>query len=1212
MSDDQPLPGSEEQDLLFEHEPDWKDTWAGMPDYSHEKLEPWQSIYVHFKTVADRESFAKLVGQRISSTTKFIWHPKAEIGTAADKVWTGARGNPRHPVYIISKGRADTRLTSKAFEFTGVPYHIVVEPQEYDQYAAVIDPRKILVLPFSNLGLGGIPARNWVWEHAISTGAERHWIFDDNVAGFCRFHDNLKVEVDSGILLKLVEDWCDRYENVVMAAFNYDYFAPRKQGSKIKPITLNTRCYSGILLRNDITDVAGQPIRWRGRYNEDTDLSLRILKDGATPENHFRGRYATALFNAFLMYKKPTLTMKGGNTDQLYAGAEAMAKEWENHAAICADCGRCTEGYTSQAVPCAAGRTILSRDGRWLMAESLREQHPDVTTVERKWRRWQHQVDYRRFVDNPLVLRPDAVISEEADHGFALAPMPADNAPVQAAPPAVLSRLEAPKVEASRPEPLAAPPAVPAVQAAAGPSALDFALAPSKPEQPEGASSVVGREEDLPFDGTTSQPSLEQLQEAARRISEAELLRDLLAARGHRLLTKDGKLFVTSASLLSDDERGFIKDLKAELLGLAELPPSATASQSVMFEAPAQPAAAQFTSPKSDDGWRPDEPPDLRGIDTVVLNFATSGLDWSKGDRPIGLTVSTLDGKLTRFLPFGFEYGGNHDEAAIKRWAREHLRGKRIVNSKTKFDVHMSREWGVDLEEQGCTFSDVQHTAALLDDHRKRFAIDILAAEYLPDLPIVARVDESRHANHHASDVAERERFTAQLVGRLTAVLQPQIDAQDLRAVHDLEDEVIPVVVEMERNGALIDLELLEQMSAECNSRHDNLMWEISKDVGFAFDHTAAGWERLLNHLGLPQPDAYDEPTLNLIDHPMVRKGQSASQLASLNSKIFKPYKERVGSDGILRFEINQLRGDDGGTVSGRFSIGYVQQVPNHDNHHAVFGAGPSEECAGLCDMFPRRLFVSATGLTLAADAMQIENRLFSHYAKNPKVIAAYKEDPWQSFHKMTWAFIKAYKADMLYSHQKSFNFARQYGAKSVKLAVMMKFITAKEGEEIRRNKRWDDPRLATIHDIERAYGQMMPEGDALLAHAAHLLKPSCDEYCNKNDKLHRTIEHRGFVKTLLGRRSRSPNGYKSYIGLNRVLQGTGADILKRKMVELHNLRKVTGFLMRITAHDELTGDAGDRGVLERVMPILNHQSFDLRVPILWEGKIGRTWADCK
>src|SRR4051812_8944336 len=100
--------------------------------------------------------------------------------------------NPEYPVYIISKGRWESRLTSKALEEMNVPYRIVVEPQEFDQYAAVIHPDKILVLPFSNLGFGSIPARNFVWDHAIQAGAERHWILDDNIRRFNRLHNNRK------------------------------------------------------------------------------------------------------------------------------------------------------------------------------------------------------------------------------------------------------------------------------------------------------------------------------------------------------------------------------------------------------------------------------------------------------------------------------------------------------------------------------------------------------------------------------------------------------------------------------------------------------------------------------------------------------------------------------------------------------------------------------------------------------------------------------------------------------------------------------------------------------------------------------------------------------------------------------------------------------------------------------------------------------------
>jgi hypothetical protein len=365
-----PAPDDPEQLALFDTPPDWKSKWTGMPDFEQKDLTPWASLPVHFANRADRNAFAKMVGQTITDDTRSLWYPKAEIGRYVDKRYaTVEKVNPRYPVYIISKGRWEKRLTADSLEKIGVPYRIVVEPQERDNYAAVIDPAKILVLPFSNLGQGSIPARNWVWEHAIAEDAVgapgsggRHWILDDNINGFYRLHKNLKVPSATGATFAAAEDFVDRYENVALAGFQYFMFASRK--TVIPPYTLNTRIYSCILIKNDLT------YRWRGRYNEDTDLSIRALKDGL----------CTVLFNAFLAWKMTTMTMKGGNTDSLY-----KIKEGE-------------------------------KDGRLLMAESLRDQHPDVVKIVEKWGRWQHSVNYRLWRDNKLVPRPGAEVSAEANN----------------------------------------------------------------------------------------------------------------------------------------------------------------------------------------------------------------------------------------------------------------------------------------------------------------------------------------------------------------------------------------------------------------------------------------------------------------------------------------------------------------------------------------------------------------------------------------------------------------------------------------------------------------------------------------------------------------------------------------------------------------------------------------------------------------------------
>lgn len=270
--------------------------------------------------------------------------------------------NPQFPLYIVSKGRADSRLTSKTLEGMGVPYYIVVEPQEVEAYSAVIDPAKVLALDldykstydcFDNLGLtkstGPGPARNFAWDHAIANGHAWHWVMDDNIQYFFRLNKNMKIPVSDGTCFRAMEDFCLRYKNVAMAGPNYFMFASRKQ--KMPPFVVNTRIYSCNLIRNDV------PFRWRGRYNEDTDLSLRMLK----------ARWATVQFNAFLQGKTTTQAIGGGNTAEFYA-----------------------------------------KDGTLPKSRMQVAMHPDVSELVWKFGRWHHHVDYSSFKRIPLIKREDA------------------------------------------------------------------------------------------------------------------------------------------------------------------------------------------------------------------------------------------------------------------------------------------------------------------------------------------------------------------------------------------------------------------------------------------------------------------------------------------------------------------------------------------------------------------------------------------------------------------------------------------------------------------------------------------------------------------------------------------------------------------------------------------------------------------------------------
>ena len=262
--------------------------------------------------------------------------------------------NPRYPVYVPSKGRYHKHLTVDFLQKDNVPFYLVVEPQEEEAYREATGHDNILVLPWSDLGKGGLIAvRNWIRDHSQKAGHERHWQLDDNIKTLMRLWGNKRVHAPAGAVLSATEDFVDRYENVAVAGLNYDFLAMRIRNKK--PFTLNAHVYSCTLFLNRI------PYRWRLEYNDDTDMCLQALAGG----------WCTMLMNAFMCYKQETMTIKGGNTP-IYEG-----------------------------------------DGRVKMARSLERIWPRVVETKRRFERPQHVVAkaWRGF-DNQLVKKADLVIDE--------------------------------------------------------------------------------------------------------------------------------------------------------------------------------------------------------------------------------------------------------------------------------------------------------------------------------------------------------------------------------------------------------------------------------------------------------------------------------------------------------------------------------------------------------------------------------------------------------------------------------------------------------------------------------------------------------------------------------------------------------------------------------------------------------------------------------
>ena len=352
-----------DEPMLFSVEPDWRDEWWGMPEFSMSDASPQYSITINFMDSDALKEFAKKTGIPVTNRSDSAWFPhQAPLNGSWE--WDGEKSESRYPICIPSKGRWDNQKTGLALDRMGVKYKFFVEDTEAEKYIAKLGVEKVVVMPFHDLGQGSIPARNFIWDYCRERGHTRHWTVDDNITSFARLTSNRRLCVRGGQFFKAMEDFVDRYKNIAMAGPHHKGFVPDRTDS-VGPYLLNSRVYSCILLDTTL------PHRWRGRYNEDTDLSLRLLKDG----------YCTLLFRALLMDKSGT---SNGGKDGAGTQGKAMA-------------GGNTDNVYNDG------------DHRLSFAQSLKEQHPDCVEVVWKFERWHHQVDYSRFSRNKLHRKPGIV-----------------------------------------------------------------------------------------------------------------------------------------------------------------------------------------------------------------------------------------------------------------------------------------------------------------------------------------------------------------------------------------------------------------------------------------------------------------------------------------------------------------------------------------------------------------------------------------------------------------------------------------------------------------------------------------------------------------------------------------------------------------------------------------------------------------------------------
>lgn len=321
------------------------------------KIEPINKTF-YFNTLSQAQ---QILEQNLTQKTKSIWYPeKSHWGNSPNYHYDSEEHlMPEYPIYIVSKNRAKRCLTSKALTELNVKHYIVVEEFNLKEYQEnnTSDLITFLILPekyrtdydlCGGLGGNGNPgpgaARNFARQHSIDSGFKYHWVMDDNLQYFSFLNRNEKLLLKTPTFLKVAEDLFTSFENAPVCGLNYLNFC--KKIDKANITIPNTRIYSCLFIDNS------SGYSWRGQYNEDTDLSLSVLKDGN----------CTIQLNAFLCEKITTQRMRGGNSEEFY-----------------------------------------DAEGTYNKSKIIEELHPDVAYVTEKFGRIHHHVNYKKFYGNKLV-----------------------------------------------------------------------------------------------------------------------------------------------------------------------------------------------------------------------------------------------------------------------------------------------------------------------------------------------------------------------------------------------------------------------------------------------------------------------------------------------------------------------------------------------------------------------------------------------------------------------------------------------------------------------------------------------------------------------------------------------------------------------------------------------------------------------------------------
>ena len=605
----------------------------------------------------------------------------------------------------------------------------------------------------------------------------------------------------------------------------------------------------------------------------------------------------------------------------------------------------------------------------------------------------------------------------------------------------------------------------------------------------------------------------------------------------------------------------------------------------------------------------PDSFPDLSKAKYIAIDLETRDPDLkSKGSGAIighgeiiGIAVA-VEG-WSGYYPIAHREG-NLDKTIVLEWFKEVCAtdAAKIFHN-AMYDVCWIRAAGIHINGH---IVDTMVMASLIDENRFSYTLNSIGYEYLREVKDEKGLREAAEAAGvdaksemyklpamYVGSYAEKD---AELTLELFKVLSIEINKQNLTEIFDLETQLFPCLIDMKFKGVRVDVESAHKLKEKLLTQEKILLREVQQGTGIDTQIWAAkSIAKVFEKLNLPytltektQAPSFTKNFLQEHKHPLVQKIAKARELNKAHTTFIDTILKH-SHKGRIHADINPIRSDQGGTVTGRFSYSNpnLQQIPARNKE-----LGP----------MIRGLFLPEENHKWGCfDYSQQEPRLVVHYAATTepicfdesvtKIVEKFKNDT-VDFHQTV-----ADMAGISRSQAKTINLGLFYGMGKTKLQAELGLSTKQEAENLFNQYHENVPFVKALMNQTTAFAETSGSIGTLLGRRCRFNK-----WEPKTFGMHTPMTLEEAEKTYGRGRIKRAMTYKA---LNKLIQGSAADMTKKAMLDLYN----EGIIPHIQIHDELDISVRDEQQAAKIVEIMEN-AVTLAVPNKVDYESGKTWGD--